>query len=85
MKHRTLDIAVREDVDVAIRNTRLENIEREQQFLTKNQLRAGFIVRGMLGKRLCSYFVKWRRETGHFTYTCKTKIAVKLIKIYKSY
>jgi len=37
MKYMTLDIAVKEDVDVAIRNTRKYNVDREQAFLTKNQ------------------------------------------------
>jgi hypothetical protein len=36
MKYMTLDIAVKEDVDVAIRDTRQYNIDRERAFLTKN-------------------------------------------------
>ena len=36
MKYMTLDIAVKEDVDVAIRDTRQYNIDRESAFLTKN-------------------------------------------------
>jgi hypothetical protein len=74
MKYMTLDIAVKEDVDVAIKNTKQYNVDREQAFLTKNQQRAGFAVRAMLGKRLFTYFLKWRKESNHIRDTCKTKV-----------
>jgi hypothetical protein len=56
MKYMTLDIAVKEDVDVAIRETKQYNLDRESSFMVKNQLRASFIVRAMMGKKLFAFF-----------------------------
>lgn len=81
----TLDIAVKEDVDVAIRNTRQYNVDREQAFLTKNQNRAGFAVRAMLGKKLFAYFQKWKKESDHIKILCKTKVWDRLLKIAGNY
>jgi hypothetical protein len=36
MKYMTLDIAVKEDVDVAIQDTKQYNLDRENSFLVKN-------------------------------------------------
>lgn len=85
MKFMTLDIAVKEDVDVAIRNTKQYNVDREHSFLVKNQLRAGFIVRAMMGKKLFTFFLKWKKETDHLRVTCKSKVADRLLKIYRNY
>jgi hypothetical protein len=85
MKYMTLDIAVREDVDVGIKQTREYNFERERAFLTKNKLRASFAVRAMLGKRLFSYFHKWRKETNKLRELCKSKVWDRFLKIYRNY
>jgi UDP-glucose 6-dehydrogenase len=85
MKYITLDIAVKEDVDVAIRDTKQYNMDRESSFLVKNQLRASFIVRAMMGKKLFAFFLKWKKETDHMRVTCKTKVYDRLMKIYRNY
>lgn len=85
MKYMTLDIAVKEDVDVAIRDTKQYNVNRERSFLVKNQLRASFILRAMMGKKLFTYFLKWKKETDHLRVTCKSKVYDRLIKIYRNY
>jgi hypothetical protein len=85
MKYLTLDIAVKEDVDVAIEQTRQFNIDRERAFITKNKLRASFIVRAMMGKRLFSYFLKWRKESNQIRDVSRTKVWDKLLKVYRNY
>ena len=85
MKYMTLDIAVNEDVDIAINATKQFNMDRERSFLVKNQLRAGFIVRAMMGKKLFAFFFKWKKETDHLRVTCKSKVYDRLLKICKNY
>jgi len=46
-------------------------------------LRAGFIVRDMLGKKLDSFFKKWYKETQHFKTKLNKNIRDNLIKMAK--
>ena len=53
--------------------------------MTKNKLRACFAVRAMLGKRIFSYFMKWRKESCQIRDVCSTKVYDRLLKIYRNY
>ena len=53
--------------------------------MVKNQLRASFIVRAMMGKKLFAFFQKWKKETDHIRVTCNSKVKDRLMKIYRNY
>lgn len=74
--------AVQQDMDVVIAETSQFNKNKQKQLLTKNQLRAGNITRDILGKRLFSYFQKWRAETKHYSVTMNDKFKMRIIKVY---
>jgi hypothetical protein len=43
----------------AIRSLEDFNYDKSTKIITKSQLRAGFIIRDMMGKKLYTYFKKW--------------------------
>ena len=77
--------AVKEDMDPAIESTAAWNMNKDRAILTKSQLRAGNITRDMLGKRLLSYFLLWRKETDIYRIILNTKIKGRLLKMYSNY
>lgn len=81
-KYTLMKFAVQDDMDVVIRDTTAYNADFQNKLLTKNQQRAGNITRDILGKRLFSYFKKWKDETGHFSNTMETTVKNKILKVY---
>lgn len=59
------------------------NYDKSTQILTKSQLRAGFIIRDMMGKKLNAYFKKWNEETQRFRIILTKNISDRLIRISK--
>ena len=59
------------------------NYDKSTQILTKSQLRAGFIIRDMMGKKLNTYFKKWNEETQRFRIILTKNISDRLIRISK--
>ena len=69
-------------MDVAIRDTKEFNQNKTNKLLTANQIRAGAITRNSIGKRLYSYFQKWRDETDHYKNTMEGKVKFRILKCY---
>ena len=81
-KYSLLDHAVKNDMNVAIEETTEFNQKKNQKLLNSNQLRAGNIARDMIGKRLFSYFQKWKSETDHYGVTMNTTIKNRILRSY---
>ena len=84
-KFEAMHRAVKEDMDPAIESTAEWNKNKDRAILTKSQLRAGNITRDMLGKRLLSYFLLWKKETDLYRITMNSKIKGRILKMYSNY
>lgn len=84
-KYEAMYRAVKEDMDPAIESTAKWNMNKDRAILTKSQLRAGSITRDMLGKRLLSYLLLWKKETDIYRVTLHSKIKGRLLKLYSNY
>jgi len=83
-KYRLLHHALTNDLNPAIASLEKTNYDKSKEILKTSQYRAGCIVRTMLGKRLHSFFQKWRCVTSQFNSGLNTKLKDHIIKLYKA-
>jgi len=81
-KFELINMAVEEDVNIAIVETKQFNDGKSHALLTANQLRAGNIVVAMMGKQLYSYFSHWRLNQGDYSMKLKSIVKGRVLRLY---
>jgi len=81
-KYALLDHAVKNDMNVAIDEHTEYNLKKNKKLLVANQLRACNISRDMIGKKLFSYFNKWKYETDNYRVTMQTTVRNRVLRSY---
>jgi hypothetical protein len=84
-KYELTSRAVKDEMDVAIAEARAFNADKQYQVTRKHQNRAGNMIRDAFGKRLHSYFAKWRDHTLSYKQTMNIKVKSRIIHMYNNY